>query len=54
VGELAGFSVEQEAAISICEARKDAAILTMDAHNLLAAAMAQRREAKRPWWRAWR
>lgn len=50
VGELAGFSVEQEAAISVCEMRKDAAVATIEAHNRLADAPAA---SKRPWWRRW-
>ncbi len=31
VGELAAFSVRQEAAIGVCEARKDAAVALIDA-----------------------
>lgn len=50
VSELAGFSVEQEAAISVCEMRKDAAVTTIDAHNRLASASAA---SRRPWWRRW-
>ena len=52
VGELAGFSIEQEAAISGCEALKEAAVQTIDAHNRLAAALAA--GPKRRWWRGWR
>jgi hypothetical protein len=50
VGELAGFSVEQEAAILVCEARKDAAVLIMDAYGGVAA----KPEVKRRWWEIWR
>ena len=31
VGELAAFSVRQEAAIGVCEARKDAVVALIDA-----------------------
>ena len=31
VGELAAFSVRQEAALGVCEARKDAAVALIDA-----------------------
>ena len=53
VGELAGFSVEQEAAISVCETRKDAAVAVIDAHNRIAADVAERLKPPRPWWRRW-
>lgn len=44
VGDLAAFSVEQEASVSICEARKDAAVAIIDAH-------AKVQEKPAPWWR---
>ncbi len=33
VGELAAFSVRQEAALGVCEARKDAAVTLIDAQS---------------------
>jgi hypothetical protein len=54
VGELAGFSVEQEAAISTCEGRKDAAVQMIDAHNAAALKLAETAKPKRVWWRLWR
>jgi len=35
VGDLAGFSIQQEAALSVCEARKDAAVSVLDAINAM-------------------
>lgn len=52
VGELAGFSVRQEAAINVCEAYKDAAVAIMDAHNLMVDQILQRTRPK-PWWKIW-
>ena len=37
VGDLAAFSVRQEGALSVCEARRTALVDTVDAHNALAA-----------------
>jgi hypothetical protein len=37
VGDLAAFSVRQEAALSACDARRAALVETVDAHNRLAA-----------------
>ncbi len=54
MGELAGFSVEQEAAISGCELRKDAAVQVIDAYNATEEALSGNAlEPKRPWWRLW-
>lgn len=53
VGELAGFSVEQEAALSACEGRKDAAVQVIDAHNAAAVELERRLAYRRPWWRVW-
>lgn len=53
VGELAGFSVEQEAAISACEGRKDAAVQMIDAHSASALVLAEAAKPKRAWWRLW-
>ena len=50
LGALAVFSVRQEAALSTCEARKDAAVSLLDAQ---AAALRPASRARRPWWRAW-
>ena len=44
------FSVRQEAAISTCEARKDAVVALLDAE---AVALRPAPAAKRPWWRPW-
>lgn len=53
VGQLAGFSVRQEAALGICEARKDAVVDIVDAMN--AAAQRQARALQpAPWWAFWR
>lgn len=46
LGQLAGFSVRQEAAITICEQRKDAAVAVIDAVNAIT-------RPRRPWWRPW-
>lgn len=40
VGELAAFSVRQEAALAVCDARRGALVQSVDAHNALAAQMA--------------
>lgn len=54
-GQLAGFSVRQESALSVCEARKDAAVAVIDAVNAYAARLAAALApgARRPWWRLW-
>lgn len=44
------FSVRQEAAVSICEARKDAAIAVIDAHNTI---LSDLTKPQRPWWQLW-
>ena len=49
LGVLAVFSVRQEAALSTCEARKDAAVALLDAE----AAALRPPPPKRPWWRVW-
>lgn len=49
LGVLAVFSVRQEAALSTCEARKDAAVALLDAEAVALRPAA----AKRPWWRVW-
>ncbi len=41
MGALAAFSVRQEAAISVCEARKDAAVGVIDAANVALHALAE-------------
>ena len=50
-GALAAFSVRQEAAISVCEARKDAAVQALDAGDaaLRALAAAPARRLWPPW-----
>ena len=50
LGALAVFSVRQEAALSTCEARKDAAVALLDAE---AAALRPAPPSKRPWWKVW-
>ena len=50
LGTLAVFSVRQEAAISTCEARKDAAVALLDAE---AVALRPVPVTKRRWWRVW-
>ena len=54
-GQLAGFSVRQEAALSVCEGRKDAAVAVIDAVNSWAArlAAALATPPQRAWWRLW-
>ena len=44
------FSVRQEAATSVCEARKDAMVSVADAHNQI---VRQLNAPKRPWWKVW-
>lgn len=44
------FSIRQEAALSVCEARKDAAIAVIDATNKIATDSAR---PPRPWWKLW-
>ena len=51
LGALAVFSVRQEAALSTCEARKDAAVALVDA--AAASVLAPSPKVKRPWWRVW-
>ena len=53
VGELAGFSVEQQAALAVCESRKDAAVAILDAGAMASAALAIQLAPKRRWWRVW-
>lgn len=50
VGALAAFSLAQEAAVGVCEARKDAAVAVIDAGNAALAVLA-RPAPRRPWWR---
>jgi hypothetical protein len=42
VGDLAAFSIRQEAALAICDAGRDALVQTVDAHNALAAQLVSR------------
>jgi hypothetical protein len=50
VGELAAFSVRQEGALAVCEARRGAAVAVIDAANAMNAQMAERLRP-RAWWR---
>jgi hypothetical protein len=45
VGELAAFSVRQEAALQVCEARRAAVVSIVDAHRATV--------EPKPWWRLW-
>lgn len=47
VGDLAAYSIQQEANLMICEARKDSAIAIIDAHADAT------QQPKRPWWKVW-
>lgn len=44
VSDVLAFSIHQEAAISICETKKDAAVAIIDAAN-------EAQKPKREWWR---
>lgn len=44
------FAVKEEAAVSVCEARKDAAVAVIEAHNQLVTDLAK---PQRPWWKFW-
>ena len=50
-GALAAFSLRQEAAISVCEARKDAVVAVVDAGNAALSALAK--PAPRRWRLPW-
>ena len=50
LGSLAVFSVRQEAALSTCEARKDAAVALLDAE---AAALRPSPPPRPSWWKVW-
>ena len=53
VGQLAGFSIRQEAALNVCEGFKDAAVAIVDAQNDAAARQAQALRPRR-WFEIWR
>jgi len=53
IGDLAAFAVREEAALSICDARRGAAVAVIDAHNATVAQLKRQLEPK-PWWRFWR
>lgn len=46
IGQLAAFSVRQEAALQVCDERKAAVVAIVDAHKAVV--------MPRPWWRFWR
>lgn len=48
VGDLAGFSIRQEAALSVCDARREAAVTVIDAVNKLLTQLSQ--APKRRFW----
>ena len=52
VGDLAAFSIDQEAAIGECEVQRDHAVTQLQDLNAAIAAQA-RATAPRPWWRVW-
>jgi hypothetical protein len=52
VGELAAFSVRQEAAVAVCDARRSAAVAVIDAANAMGAQMAERLKPRK-WWKLW-
>ncbi len=52
VGELAGFSAQQEGDLDICEGQRDLAVHIIDLQNR-ASADVSRAAQSRPWWRAW-
>lgn len=45
VGDLAMFSVRQEAVIAVCDAKRAGAVALIDQRNRLA--------KPKPWWRFW-
>jgi hypothetical protein len=52
VGELAAFSVRQEGALAVCEARRSAAVAVIDVYNALGAELTEKLKPH-PWWRVW-
>ena len=50
VGALAAFSIRQEAALNVCEARKDAAVGVIDAGNAALGALAKPAPRRWPPW----
>jgi hypothetical protein len=52
VGELAAFSVRQEAAVAVCNERRAAAVAVIDAANAMGAQMAERLKPRK-WWKLW-
>jgi hypothetical protein len=52
VGELAAFSVRQEAAVAVCNERRAAAVAVIDAANAMGAQMAQQLKPRK-WWKLW-
>lgn len=46
VGRLAAYSVQQEADLQICDARRAAAVSIIEAVN-------KANEPKKPWWKVW-
>ena len=52
IGDLATFSIEQEAAIGVCDARRSALVQIVDVQDRAQAALT-RALAPRPWWKVW-
>ena len=45
IGDLAVFSVRQEAVIAVCDAKRDRAVALIDQRNA--------QVTPKPWWRVW-
>ena len=45
IGDLAVFSVRQEAALAVCDARRAGAVALIDQRNA--------QVTPKPWWRVW-
>ncbi len=52
IGDLATFSIEQEAAIGVCDARRSALAQIVDVQTRAQADLT-RALSPRPWWRVW-
>jgi hypothetical protein len=50
IGDLASFSIEQEAAISVCDTRRAAAVSIIELQNKTSAAVAAAMKPKHWWW----
>jgi hypothetical protein len=50
VGDLAAFAVREEAALSVCNGYREAAVAIIDSHNAIAAEVAQQLKPRKWWW----